>query len=97
MLALHVRNEANSLLMSYNTLLTSKFFCECGLELPTSWSVDWLATITPTRPADLDCELMLDIHTPNYMNNLMKYFSLIQFCITLDQSAQASSPSACSH
>ena len=56
MLELHVRNEANSLIMSYNTLLIAHNFSgACGLELPISRSADWLAAITPTRPADLEC------------------------------------------
>ena len=71
-LALHVRNEASRLLMSYNTLLTLNLSGVGGLELPTSWSVDWLATI---------CDLVLRYSYPYCMNNLIKYFSLIQFCI----------------
>ena len=84
--ALRVRNEANSLLMLNNTSLTSNFLRSVR---DTDHSVCRQARSHYTNKAHrLKCDLLLrycHIHSYRHcMNNLIKYFSPIQFCVQIN-------------
>ena len=72
-LALYVRNEANSLLLSFKCFAHIKIPPVHGrFEIPSPRSVDWRANITPTRYTDRKCDLLLiywHIHSYRYHTN----------------------------